>query len=59
MIRKNQYEIIAEDHSFINPLYQYKFGIRPIKQSKIIVKIPFVRDFFTTSVNYLISIPKS
>lgn len=37
-----------------NPTYKYKFNLKPREQFKIIAAIPFVRDFFTTSVYYLV-----
>ena len=39
---------------FINPIYTYKFGWKPREQSKIISSIPYVRDFFTTAMYYLV-----
>ena len=38
----------------VNPIYQYKFGLKPREQFGIISSIPFVRNFFTTCVYYLI-----
>lgn len=37
-----------------NPTYKYKFNLEPKEQNKIIGAIPWLRDFFTTSVYYLI-----
>ncbi|MDR0505769.1 MAG: class I SAM-dependent methyltransferase [Dysgonamonadaceae bacterium] len=48
------YKIIAKDYYFINPIYKYKFNMKVRKQSKIIASIPYLRDFLTTSVFYLI-----
>ena len=42
-------------HFLINPIYKFKFGIKPIKQAKLITKIPFFRDFVTTAGWYLVS----
>ena len=55
ILRANRYNILAEDHYLVNPIYAYKFGTPPIRQFSLLNKIPFVRDFFTTCVNYLIS----
>lgn len=38
----------------LNPIYEYKFGWKPIKQISFIAKLPFLRDFFTTCAYYLI-----
>lgn len=55
IVRENKYKVQGEDHYFINPIYKYKFGTPPVRQSALLFKIPFVRDFFTTCVNYLIT----
>lgn len=56
-IAKNAgYKIIDKDYYFINPIYKYKFNMKVRKQSKIIASIPYLRDFLTTSVFYLIQI---
>lgn len=39
---------------FINPHYEAKFGLRPRHLSPLIARIPYVRDFFTTSCFYLL-----
>ena len=38
----------------VNPIYRFKFGIKPRKQLGIISAIPWVRDFYTTTVYYLV-----
>jgi SAM-dependent methyltransferase len=48
------YKVIDKYYYFINPIYKYKFNMKVRKQSKIIGSIPYLRDFFTTSVFYLI-----
>jgi hypothetical protein len=40
---------------FINPNYETKFGIKPRKQIKQITSIPWVRNFFTTAMYYVVS----
>ena len=40
---------------FINPNYQTKFGLKPRKQIKIITSIPWLRNFFTTAMYYVVS----
>lgn len=59
----NRFEQICKDLNYtienktfyaINPIYEYKFGLKPIKQFPLIAKIPFFRDFVTTCVYYLI-----
>jgi hypothetical protein len=43
---------------FINPNYKFKFNLNPREQSKLISSIPFLRDFLTTTVYYLIETKK-
>jgi hypothetical protein len=49
------YGIINKLHYLINPIYQWKFGWKPQVQWKLISKIPYLRNFLTTCVYYLIS----
>ncbi len=49
------YKVANKTHYFINPIYTFKFGWKPKLQSAIISAIPWVRNFFTTCVYYLIS----
>lgn len=56
--KQTGYAISAAQHYFINPIYEYKFGWKPRKQAAILRAIPFVRNFVTTCVYYLIQ-PKN
>jgi SAM-dependent methyltransferase len=54
-ITKNTgYKIVNECHFLINPIYKYKFGMKVRKQVGIIRSVPYLRDFLTTGVFYLI-----
>jgi hypothetical protein len=55
IIKKSGLRVDSKKFYFINPIYSYKFGWKPRTQSKIISVIPYVRDFFTTAVFYLMS----
>ncbi len=48
------YVIESKTHYLINPIYEWKFGWKAKKQIGLIKAIPFVRNFFTTCVYYLI-----
>ncbi len=48
------YDFVNKRHYLINPIYEWKFGWKPKRQSAIIKAIPFVRNFFTTCVYYII-----
>jgi len=49
-----QYSILHKRHYLINPIYKYKFGLKAKEQVGVVQAIPYVRDFFTTCVYYLI-----
>jgi hypothetical protein len=49
------YTIAHNTHYFINPIYEYKFGWKPRKQLGLVRAIPYLRNFFTTCVYYLIT----
>ena len=53
-VLKNDYTIEAKRHYLINPIYKYKFGWQPKEQVWLIKQIPFIRNFFTTCVYYII-----
>ena len=52
--KKEGYKIFHVRHYLLNPIYEWKFGWKPKRQSIIIKAIPFVRNFFTTCVYYII-----
>ncbi len=53
-IAKANYEILIRQLYLFNPIYQYKFNVKPRKQSGLIAPLPYVRDFVSTCVYYLI-----
>lgn len=54
-IAKNkQYFIAHKLHYLINPIYKWKFNIQPRKQFNWIASIPYLRNYFTTCVYYLL-----
>ena len=54
IVLETNYEIKAEKHFLINPIYKYKFGIEAKEQYKFITKLPYLRDFVTSCVFYVI-----
>jgi SAM-dependent methyltransferase len=54
IVRRLGYKIIGKKHYLINPIYEYKFGLRTREQFALLSRIPYLRDFFTTAVYYLI-----
>ncbi len=55
IVQQTNYKIVSETHFLINPIYEYKFGLKPRKQVSIIKAIPWLRNFFTTCVYSLIA----
>ncbi len=41
----------------LNPIYEFKFGVKPVKQLPVVRSIPFLRDFVTTACYYLARLP--
>ncbi|HUS00479.1 MAG TPA: methyltransferase domain-containing protein, partial [Chitinophagaceae bacterium] len=55
IVKQTNYKVIHKIHYLINPIYKYKFGWKARKQLPVLKSIPYVRDFFTTCVYYLIT----
>lgn len=54
IIQKTGYKMVARKLWLINPIYAYKFGLRPSVLPKWIEKLGALRDFVTTTAFYLI-----
>ncbi len=54
--RQEGYSILHHRHYLLNPIYEWKFGWKPRKQAGLVKAIPFVRNFFTTCVYYVIQV---
>jgi SAM-dependent methyltransferase len=52
--RKLQYQTLRKRHYLVNPIYRYKFKWTPREQNKLLSYLPWIRDFFTTTVYYLL-----
>ena len=52
--KKEGYKFLNKRYYFLNPIYKWKFGWKPRTQSVIIKVIPFIRNFFTTCMYYII-----
>jgi len=50
------FRLIEKKFFFINPNYEVKFGLSPVRQAGWIARIPGLRNFLTTSVYYLLSV---
>lgn len=56
--RRKGYRILYKRHYLLNPIYEWKFGWKPRKQFFLIRIIPFVRNFWTTCVYYILQTNK-
>ena len=54
IVKQCGYKTIKKTHYLINPIYEYKFGWKPKKQARLLAALPWIRNFFTTCVYYLI-----
>ncbi|SHM96963.1 bifunctional 2-polyprenyl-6-hydroxyphenol methylase/3-demethylubiquinol 3-O-methyltransferase UbiG [Chitinophaga sp. CF418] len=54
IVKEQGYKITKKQFYLINPIYKYKFGLKPRLQWGPVAAIPFVRNFFTTCVYYMI-----
>ena len=55
LVKQTNYKVINKIHYLINPIYKYKFGWKARKQLPVLKSIPYIRDYFTTCVYYLIT----
>lgn len=54
IVRQNNFEIKSKQWYLFNPIYKYKFGLKPRKQNWLFGAVPFVRNFLTTCAYYTI-----
>ena len=54
ILRKEGFSVSAKQFYLINPIYKYKFNLKVRKQNRLISAIPWLRNYFTTTVYYLV-----
>ncbi len=54
IVKETGYDITQRKYYLINPIYKYKFNLKPREQFGWMTGIPFVRNFFTTCMYYMI-----
>ncbi len=54
IVKDKQYVITHQLHYLINPIYKWKFNVNPRKQFYWLSSIPYLRNYFTTCVYYLL-----
>jgi len=55
ILKRENYKTIKRVFWFINPNYDTKFGLKPRKQSRLVSSVPWLRNFFTTAMYYVVS----
>ncbi len=54
IVKKSGLRILKKQDYLINPIYKFKFGLKPRRQWKPLTWIPYFRDFVTTCVYYTV-----
>jgi SAM-dependent methyltransferase len=54
ILRQKGYAVLLRRIYLLNPIYFFKFGLKPRIQTPLISVIPYLRDFISTAVYYLI-----
>lgn len=54
ILSEADYEVFSRRLFLVNPIYRYKFGMRPRVQLAPIAALPHVRDLVTTTAYYLV-----
>lgn len=55
IIRQSDLQIVNKRLYLFNPIYRFKFNLKPREQYKLLGSIPYFRDFFTTAGWYVVS----
>ena len=56
IIKRSNLRVLNKQHYLINPIYKYKFGLKPRVQLAPLTWIPYFRDFVTTCVYYTVGV---
>ncbi|MEO0899361.1 MAG: class I SAM-dependent methyltransferase [Bacteroidota bacterium] len=54
IIQESDLKIAKSKHFLFNPIYRFKFGLKPREQAKWVMAIPYFKDFFTTAGWYMV-----
>jgi SAM-dependent methyltransferase len=54
IVKGSGLKVMHKQHFLINPIYKYKFGLKPRTQFSVLSAIPFFRNFVTTCVYYTV-----
>lgn len=54
LMKKMRFKTVFKQLFLINPNYQTKYGLRPRKLPPVIARLPYIRNFVTTTCYYLL-----
>lgn len=54
LLKKNNYSIQKRTFYLVNPIYKYKFNLKAKIQNRAIASIPYLRNYLTTCMYYLV-----
>lgn len=49
ILKKENFQVVAEQFWFINPIYKFKFGLKSRLVHPLLASIPYLRNFYTTT----------
>lgn len=52
--RRQGYRLLHYRHYLLNPIYEWKFGWKPRRQNRLVRSVPYLRNFLTSCVYYII-----
>ena len=52
IVKRSNLKVLYREHFLVNPIYKYKFGLKPRLQLTPITWIPYFRNLLTTCVYY-------
>ncbi|GAB4039153.1 class I SAM-dependent methyltransferase [Spirosoma gilvum] len=55
IVFQSGYAVTAKQFFFINPIYEFKFNLKPRLLHPLLTKLPYLRNFVTTCAYYLIA----
>jgi hypothetical protein len=55
IVKRTGFRIVNQLHYFLNPIYEYKFGLKAKLQMPFVTHVPYLRNYITTCVYYLIT----
>ncbi len=54
ILDRSHFRIQRRQFWLLNPIYRYKFGKGPVRQVPLLGKVPWLRNFITTAVYYVV-----